>query len=93
MAFELGFLVGSLALLGLVVYITRFRGPSLPHERMDEVSEGGTASADRGGTRPGTASAERVGTADQCELCGERRATKSVNDLAVCAKCDEDLLT
>ncbi|AXG05905.1 hypothetical protein DU500_05320 [Haloplanus rubicundus] len=87
MAFELGFLVGSLALLGIVLYFTRIRGPSLPHEAMAE----GTGEGERDGQRPGPA-AGPAPTVEACELCGENPATQSVNDMAVCAQCDEDLL-
>jgi hypothetical protein len=87
MAFELGFLVGSLALLGIVLYFTRIRGPSLPHEAMAE----GTGEGERDGQRPGPA-AGPAPTVEACELCGENPATQSVNDMAVCAQCNEDLL-
>lgn len=37
MAFAIGFLVGSLVLLALVLYFTRIRSPSVPHaETIDE---------------------------------------------------------
>jgi hypothetical protein len=89
MALELGFLVGSLALLGVVLYFTRVRGPSLPHEAMAEESgEGERADA---GPRTGP-SAPPAPTMEACELCGENPATQSVNDMAVCVECDEDLL-
>jgi hypothetical protein len=88
MAFELGFLVGSLALLGIVLYFTRVRGPSLPHEAMAEAG-GETADGDREGrASPRTESPRAV---DMCELCGENPASETVNDLTVCAECDEDL--
>jgi hypothetical protein len=89
MAFELGFLVGSLALLAVVLYFTRIRGPSLPHEAMAETNgEGdhGDAGPRAGPTAPPTAAMET------CELCGERPASRSVQDMAVCAECDEELL-
>ncbi|WP_248897992.1 hypothetical protein [Haloplanus halobius] len=84
MAFELGFLVGSLALLGLVIYATRIRGPSLPHEQVAEGATGRGAESDP--------VEHAVETDDRCELCGENPATRSVNDLDVCADCDDDLL-
>jgi hypothetical protein len=87
MAFELGFLVGSLALLGIVLYFTRIRGPSLPHEAMAE----GTGEGERDSQRPGPA-ARPAPTVEACELCGENPATQSVNDMAVCTECNEDLL-
>jgi len=87
MAFELGFLVGSLALLGIVLYFTRIRGPSLPHDAMAE----GTGEGDHDGQRAGPAAGPRP-TMEACELCGENPASESVNDMAVCAKCNEDLL-
>jgi hypothetical protein len=88
MAFELGFLVGSLALLGVVLYFTRVRGPSLPHEATAERSgEGERADA---GPRAGPSAPPP--TVETCELCGENPASQSVNDMAVCAQCDEDLL-
>lgn len=90
MAFELGFLVGSLALLGIVLYFTRVRGPSLPHEAMAE-AEGETADRERDGHAGSRAGSTRM--VDACELCGENPASKTVNDLSVCAECDEDLLT
>jgi hypothetical protein len=89
MAFEIGFLVGSLALLGVVLYITRIRGPSLPHEAMVEgASEGDGADA---GQHAGPAG-PRAPTIEACELCGENPATESVNEMAVCAQCNEELL-
>jgi len=89
MAFELGFLVGSLALLGVVLYFTRIRGPSLPHEAMaEQAGDGDHADA---GPRSGPA-APRAPTIEACELCGENPASQSVNDMAVCADCNEDLL-
>ena len=89
MAFELGFLVGSLVILGVVLYFTRIRGPSLPHEAMaEQTGDGERADA---GPRAGPA-APRAPTMEACELCGENPATQSVNDMAVCAQCDEDLL-
>ena len=87
MAFELGFLVGSLALLGIVLYFTRIRGPSLPHDAMAE----GTGEGEHDGQRAGPA-AGPAPTMEACELCGENPASESVNDMAVCAKCNEDLL-
>lgn len=89
MAFELGFLVGSLALLGIVLYFTRIRGPSLPHEAMAEGT--GEGERDDAGRRPGPA-AGPAPTVEACELCGENPASQSVNDMAVCAQCNEDLL-
>lgn len=77
MAFELGFLVGSLLLLAVVVYVTRFRGPSLPHE----------AARSEGDPRARDAS-----TAQTCDICGEERPCRSVGDLTVCADCDEELM-
>ncbi|AZH24347.1 hypothetical protein [Haloplanus aerogenes] len=97
MAFELGFLVGSLVLLGVVLYFTRIRGPSLPHEAMAE-GEGGTPDGDRdrnreGGARPRAEPTRAVGArVELCELCGENPASKTVNEMTVCAECDEDLL-
>jgi hypothetical protein len=86
MAFELGFLVGSLAILGVVLYVTRIRGPSLPHE---------AAMAEDGEESPGgdarVAPAER--TVPACELCDENPAARSVNDMDVCPECEEELLT
>jgi hypothetical protein len=87
MAFELGFLVGSLALLGIVLYFTRIRGPSLPHEAMAE----GTGEGERDAQRPGPAAGPHP-TVEACELCGENPASESVNDMAVCVQCNEDLL-
>jgi len=80
LGFGFGFLVGSLALLALVLYFTRIRGPTLPHEAMAEPgdAEGGDASP-----------TARIAA---CEICDENPATRSVNDMAVCAECDEDLL-
>lgn len=94
MAFELGFLVGSLALLGLVIYFTRIRGPSLPHEAMAE-SERGSADGERGGASSPHPESTRAVDArvELCELCDENPASKTVNDLTVCAECNEDLLT
>jgi len=94
MAFELGFLVGSLAILGIVLYFTRIRGPSLPHDAMAEV-EGETANGDRDGrATPRAESARAVDTrVEMCELCGENPASKTVNEMTVCVECDEDLLT
>jgi|GEM_PF-2937909 len=89
MAFELGFLVGSLAILGLVLYVTRIRGPSLPHEAMAEQTGDGEH-ADTG-PRAGPAT-QRTPTMEACELCGENPATQSVNEMAVCVECNEDLL-
>jgi hypothetical protein len=83
MAFEIGFLVGSLALLGVVLYITRIRGPSLPHEAMVE----GASEGERAGP-----AGPRAPTIEACELCGENPATESVNEMAVCARCNEELL-
>ena len=89
MAFELGFLVGSLVILGVVLYFTRIRGPSLPHEAMAEQ----TGDGDRADAAPRAGpAAPRAPTVEACELCGENPATQSVNDMAVCAQCDEDLL-
>jgi hypothetical protein len=89
MAFELGFLVGSLALLGIVLYFMRIRGPSLPHEALaEQTGEGERADA---GPRAGPAD-RRAPTIDACELCGENPATQSVNGMPVCAECNEDLL-
>ncbi|MFB6256304.1 MAG: hypothetical protein ABEH58_06190 [Haloplanus sp.] len=89
MALELGFLVGSLALLGVVLYITRIRGPSLPHEAMAEgASEGERADARQGAGSTGP----RAPTTEACELCGENPATESVNEMTVCAQCKTDLL-
>ncbi|GAB3325541.1 hypothetical protein EI982_10900 [Haloplanus rallus] len=85
MAFELGFLVGSLAILGVVLYFTRIRGPSLPHEAMAE-GEGEGPDGDARAVPP-----ER--TVPACELCGENPAARSVNDMQVCPECDEELLT
>ncbi|WP_251341474.1 hypothetical protein [Haloplanus halophilus] len=85
MAFELGFLVGSLAILGVVLYVTRIRGPSLPHETAPSEGEPGPTEDD--GVRPPPTRA-----VEQCELCGENPATRSVNDMQVCIECDEDLL-
>jgi hypothetical protein len=90
MAFELGFLVGSLALLGVVLYFTRVRGPSLPHEAM---ADAGGETADGEGNGHVSPGAESTRMVDVCELCGENPASKTVNDLTVCAECDEDLLT
>jgi len=97
MAFELGFLVGSLALLGLVVYITRIRGPSLPHETMVEGSAEHEEERERTGEQ--TVRADPLNphpttdaATESCELCGENPASQSVNDMAVCAECNEDLL-
>jgi hypothetical protein len=87
MAFELGFLVGSLALLGIVLYFTRIRGPSLPHDAMAE----GTGEGEHDGQRAGPATGPAP-TMEACELCGENPASESVNDMAVCVKCNEDLL-
>jgi hypothetical protein len=87
--FGLGFLVGSLALLVLVLYVTRIRGPSLPHERMAE-AEG--AGSDDGGPHAGPA-APPDPSPEPCELCGENPASRSVNDMRVCAECDEELLS
>lgn len=87
MAFELGFLVGSLAILGVVLYFTRIRGPSLPHEAMAEQTSGGDHADPRA-----DAAAPRAPTAEACELCGENPATQSVNDMVVCADCKADLL-
>jgi len=87
MAFELGFLVGSLALLGIVLYFTRIRGPSLPHDAVAE----GTGEGEHDGQRAGPATGPAP-TMEACELCGENPASESVNDMAVCAKCNEDLL-
>ncbi|WP_251329297.1 hypothetical protein [Haloplanus pelagicus] len=89
MAFELGFLVGSLALLGLLIYVTRFRGPSLPHETAEgerEIPEGDTVV-------DGVHAPSAEATVEQCDLCGENPATRSVSDMRVCGECDEDLLT
>jgi hypothetical protein len=55
MAFELGFLVGSLLLLAGVLYFTRFRGPTLPHEA------GGDA-------QPATQTCEICGEERYCEV-------------------------
>ncbi|GAB6860379.1 hypothetical protein ACFR97_09450 [Haloplanus litoreus] len=91
MAFELGFLVGSLAILGVVLYFTRIRGPTLPHEAtMAEGQEEETPDRDVAGDA-------RVPPVDPtgptCELCGENPAARSVNGMQVCPKCDEDLLS
>jgi hypothetical protein len=92
MAFELGFLVGSLAILGLVLYVTRIRGPSLPHETAAETNgEAGDGDRADAGPRAGPAT-PRAPPMEACELCGENPASRSVNDMAVCAECDEDLL-
>jgi len=92
MAFELGFLVGSLAILGVVLYFTRVRGPSLPHEAMaeSEAPEGDGQAGD-GNATPRAVPPERAVPA--CELCGENPAARSVNDMHVCPECDEELLT
>jgi len=94
MAFELGFLVGSLAILGIVLYFTRIRGPSLPHEAMAG-TEGEMPDGDRdreGGVGPRAETARAVDAqVELCELCEENPASKTVNDLDVCAECDEDL--
>jgi len=87
MAFEIGFLVGSLAILGVVLYFTRIRGPSLPHEAMAE----GEGQEGDGSATPRATPAER--TVPACELCGENPAARSVNDMHVCPECDEELLT
>jgi len=94
MAFELGFLVGSLALLGIVLYFTRVRGPSLPHEAMAEAGGEAAESDGEGRVTPRAESPQAADTrVELCELCGENPATKTVNELTVCAECDEDLLT
>ncbi|MFB6101540.1 MAG: hypothetical protein ABEJ73_03135 [Haloplanus sp.] len=92
MAFELGFLVGSLALLAIVVYVTRFRGPSLPHETMAEGQERASGDADGNVAAATVDGVPAQPPVERCELCGENRATRSVNDLAVCAECDDELL-
>jgi hypothetical protein len=90
MAFELGFLVGSLAILGVVLYFTRIRGPSLPHEAaMAEGEEG----SDRDVAVDDARAPPADPTAPTCELCGENPAARSVNGMQVCPKCDEDLLS
>jgi len=86
--FGLGFLVGSLALLAFVLYMTRVRGPSLPHEAAVDghgEGEGGDSAVDPRSGQP-------TPTVDACEICGENPASRSVNDMAVCAECDEELL-
>ncbi|MFD1632577.1 hypothetical protein ACOZ4L_07255 [Haloplanus ruber] len=91
MAFELGFLIGSLAILGVVLYFTRVRGPSLPHEAaMTEGGEGGGVDEDGSGDTRVMPAERSVPT---CEICGENPAARSVNDMQVCPECDEDLLT
>jgi hypothetical protein len=90
----LGFLVGSLALLAFVLYMTRVRGPSLPHEAAAEGH--GDGGSNGNGEREDAAVDPRAGqptqTMDACEICGENPASRSVNDMAVCAECDEELL-
>lgn len=98
--FGLGFLVGSLALLVFVLYMTRVRGPSLPHEAAAEGHVDGHGDGDGGsngnGEHEDAAVTPRAGrptqTVDACEICGENPASRSVNDMAVCAECDEELL-
>ena len=94
MALELGFLVGSLAILGVVLYFTRIRGPSLPHEAaMAEGEREGEGHP----TREAAAGDAGVPPADPrvptCELCDENPAARSVNGMQVCPQCDEDLLS
>jgi len=84
----LGFMIGSLALLALVLYVTRVRGPTLPHEAAETDGSERDAAAPRAG-----AAAAHTPTMEQCELCGENPASRSVNDMLVCAECDEELLT
>jgi hypothetical protein len=90
MALELGFLVGSLAILGVVLYFTRIRGPTLPHETsMTEGADGPARDAAGGDARMPPAEP----TLPTCELCGENPAARSVNEMQVCPQCDEDLLS
>ncbi|MFB6304820.1 MAG: hypothetical protein ABEH47_06615 [Haloferacaceae archaeon] len=76
MAFELGFLVGSLALLALVVYYTRIRGPSVPHA--GNVDEMGEASGDP--------------RREVCDICERERVCSTEGDLTICAECSDDLM-
>ncbi|MFB6157182.1 MAG: hypothetical protein ABEJ34_05010 [Haloferacaceae archaeon] len=82
MAFELGFLVGSLALLALVLYFTRVRGPSVPHAgNVDELGDA------EGGTRAAAGPETEV-----CEICERERVCSTEGGLTVCAECNDDLL-
>jgi hypothetical protein len=75
----LGFLVGSLLLLGVVLYYTRIRNPAVPHA--------GTVETD--GTDGTT---QEVSGTQVCELCEREQVCHEAGDLTVCAECNEELM-
>lgn len=78
MAFELGFLVGSLLILAAVVYFTRVRNRAVPHA--------GNVDGDGSGV-------DRAGSRTQvCDLCERERDCRVDGDLTVCPECDDELL-
>jgi hypothetical protein len=72
----LGFLVGSLVLLAIVLYYTRIRNPAVPHA--------GTVTVDE--------EDEEVSRTQVCDLCERERACREVDGLTVCAECNDDLM-
>lgn len=79
MSFAIGYLIGTVLLLVLVLYITRIRSPAVPGVPVDE-----DAAPDGAG--------EIEPTLELCDLCEQERDCEDVNGLLVCGDCREDFL-
>lgn len=76
MSFAIGYLIGTVLLLVLVLYITRIRSPPVPAAPVDDE----------------TAAAELTPELQACELCEQKRVCEDVKGLLVCGECRDDLL-
>lgn len=81
MGFAIGYLLGSLALLAIVIYLTRIRQPAVPQMQAG-AGTGESGERERRSPEPGH---------ETCELCGESRPCSEVNDMTVCGECKSDL--
>lgn len=76
MSFAIGYLIGTVLLLILVLYITRIRSPPVPAAPVEDEN----------------AAKEIMPELQACELCERKRVCEDVKGLLVCGECQDDLL-